>query len=78
MVVKSGKRLDPLPEKENSYWKHAEVQRHHLKPAKKCKHSFRHVSSREVECVNCSIGFFIDAGSSLKDGHIYYNDKLII
>ena len=72
-------QLDPLPPSENEFWQGAEVNKIELKPVKECKHRFKRTKkSREVECVNCHIGYMLDARSTLKDGHIYIGGELAI
>lgn len=71
-------KLDDLPKKGSKYWTDvdAEVKLHHL-TERPCKHRFDYIEANTVQCINCKIGFFL-LEETLKEGHIYKNDKLVI
>ena len=51
-----------------------------LKPSVMCQegHKFIHRSSIEVVCSECPLGYMLTAGMTIKDGHIYSGEKLVI
>lgn len=71
-------RLDNLPRSEDSYWEGAETNLHELPNSKECKHHFVRLKGNEIECTKCRIGFFVNPGDVLRDGHLYKENKLVI
>ena len=53
---------------------------HELKQVSCTKsHTFVHTKkAREVQCINCPVGFILSSNSTLKDSHIYINGQLVI
>ncbi len=41
-------------------------------------HHFVYVSGTEVECTKCPLGYGVTPETTIKDGHIYIEDELII
>ena len=71
-------KLDDLPKSDDDFWSGAETAVHTLAEPKKCEHSFIHRTSREVECRNCHIGFFLGVGDEVKSGHVYIKGQFAV
>lgn len=81
---KQNKDVDPLPAIDSDFWQvgeeRAENAIHTLREVT-CtsgEHYFAHLSTREVECIKCHIGFTITGDFSVQGGHIYNEDELVI
>jgi len=71
------KRLPDLPRSESEFWQ-GEVNLIDVKKNQdKCRHNFK-VLDREIKCVKCGLGYFINANDDIRDGHLYYDDKIVI
>ncbi len=44
----------------------------------KGRHLFRQTGSREAKCISCPLGYILDPGMSVMDGHIYKGDDIVI
>jgi hypothetical protein len=46
---------------------------------KSCKeHYFRYVNARNVLCKDCGVGYELSGDLTLKEGHIYFKDELLV
>jgi hypothetical protein len=74
------KKLKDLPASDDKYFTkyEAKVTQTEDKKPKKCKHYFIRRRALEAECQNCHMGLYLEIQDSIKDGHIYRKDKLII
>ena len=70
--------LSPLPPSDSDYWEHAEVEKQPVRKASKCDHHFIHKTSQEVECLGCSIGFYLSPKWYVEGGKIYTPDGLVV
>ena len=66
-----GKDLPSLPPSKNKFWDGAEKEQHPSKKRVACKHFFIRLTSVEVECKTCHVGFYLNPTWELKEGHIY-------
>lgn len=41
-------------------------------------HEFAYISGTEVMCKKCPLGYVVGAETTVKDGHIYIKNKLVI
>jgi hypothetical protein len=74
------KRLDDLPENENSFWDGADVHGN-LVPKKIVeddKHYFVRMTGRQAQCNHCDWGFELDPGDKIIDGHLYDKSGILI
>ena len=71
-------KLESLPASDDKEWGEAEIQSWPLKEPKKCEHYFMYLTAGQVKCKNCHIGFFLGIGDSLKEGHLYRQNKLVL
>ena len=73
-------KLDDLPPSNSKYFTKykADVIKTEMKEPEPCKHHFVYIKALEVECRNCHIGYYLNIGDKVKDGHIYRKDKLMI
>jgi hypothetical protein len=48
----------------------------------KGEHSFQvigiEMGMRKAQCTKCPIGYYLGPSDNLKDGHVYFNEKLVI
>lgn len=42
------------------------------------EHEFTYVSGNEIECMKCPVGFITSPGTTVKDGHVYIYETLVI
>lgn len=68
------RKLSALPPTIDAYWQFSNIAETNKKEAPVCKHNFVHRGSREVECVSCHAGFYIDPPMVVRDGHIYLDE----
>ncbi|MBM4401859.1 MAG: hypothetical protein FJ044_01280 [Candidatus Cloacimonetes bacterium] len=71
-------KLPNLPPSEDKYWNLADKEKIELDKKPECSHFFEHKTAREVECRNCHIGFYLDIGWIIKNGHIYKDKQFVI
>jgi len=69
------RKLSSLPPSDDVYWDLSEKGEVNKKDPKKCKHHFVHRTSREVECTNCHMGYYIDPPMKIRKGHIYIDEE---
>ena len=67
-----------LGREKDKFWKKAEKYRIELDKPKKCKHQFIPKSGKEVVCTRCNVGYYLLSEGTLKYGHIYLKDKLVV
>lgn len=68
--------LPNLPASNDKFW---DGNKQTITPQeKKCNHEFIRRTGKEVICKFCSVGFILSANSTLKDKHIYINNKFVI
>lgn len=73
----SGKSLSDLPETKNEFWKDAECELRPTGEVRTHTHYFEKVEgAKEAKC-KCGFGLFLSAEDSVRDGHLYQNDKLV-
>lgn len=73
------KRLPELPRSDSEFWE-GEVNLIDTKKDQevhKCRHNFQ-ILDREIKCSKCGLGYFINVNDDIRDGHLYYEDKLVI
>ena len=69
--------LRDLPPSEDSFWEGAELEITSPQ-AEVCNHYFEQIDRFNLYCINCNIGFRVDAWDEIKDGHLYKDNELII
>lgn len=42
------------------------------------EHHFKYISGTEAMCTKCPLGYGVSPGTSIKEGHIYINNELVI
>lgn len=42
------------------------------------EHDFEYVSGTEVMCKKCPLGYVVGPSASIKDGHIYIGNELVV
>lgn len=72
------KNLNPLPSSDDEYWDQAEVIKIKLEDTPGCDHYFERVSGTQAQCRKCNIGYFLTPEISIKNGHLYIDNKKII
>jgi len=76
MEANQGKSLQDLPESQSDFWE-GEKYSKQIEPTS-CEHQFVYKSAREVECINCNIGFVLAKDWHIKNKKLYYKDNLVI
>lgn len=73
------KRLPDLPKSDSEFWQ-GEVNLIDSKKnveTHKCRHDFK-MLDREIKCLKCGLGYFINVNDDIRDGHLYFNDEFVI
>jgi len=71
-------KLPDLPSSRSKFWNKADKHSVQLNEPKECKHFFIRRMGREIVCEKCSIGFYADQNTEVKEGKIYYRGKHVI
>jgi hypothetical protein len=71
-------KLDNLPESSHKFWRWADTKLIEVKASPRCRHYFIRRSGREVECEKCGAGFFLTPEWTLREGHLYLNNKKVL
>lgn len=73
-------KLNPLPGSEDEYFTKYKADTYKVKLSKpeECKHYFVRTSGTECECQKCHVGFYLAKNYVVKDGHLYFENKLVI
>lgn len=66
--------LDPL-DIEKLEGEHIEIE---VKEQQQCKHMLEYITSTQVQCKTCHVGFYVSLYDRLKDGHLYHGDELVL
>ncbi len=72
--------LNDLPASNDPYFTDykADITRVEDRKPPKCEHFFFPYKAGQAECEKCHMGLFLDVGDTIKDGHIYRGNKLIV
>lgn len=70
------KKLNDLPPSTDKYWEFSDVYAREMKPVE-CLHYFEIVENN-AQCKKCGMGLFLDDKDTIKDGHLYRDNKMII
>lgn len=71
--------LKPLPPSNDKYWEYSEIKLTNIDAQSvKCEHYFELISSTQIKCKKCGVGYFIGMDDMVRDGHLFHADKLVI
>ena len=73
-------KLPELPPSRDAFWGEAEVYFPEKAPreSRVCEHYFSHRTSQEVLCKACGVGYYLSEGMVVRDGHICFEETLVI
>ena len=81
MAEKPDVKNDPLPDAKDKFWP-KDSENYELRPVQRScdrkNHKFTYMkNANQVRC-KCGVGFILTGGEEIKDGHIYYDNMLVI
>lgn len=69
-------KLPDLPSNDSEFWTEANMELTKLQ-SKECEHYFER-GDNDIKCTKCGMGLYVSKRDEVRDGHLYYKDKLVI